>query len=99
MIVYKRRWTDRDRFMRGIAFSVGGVVGLFCSAVAFGQEPATAPVLPKQVRIITASVGGTGPDFIARLIAPKLAESARVNAIVENRPSVNGIVAAQFTAK
>jgi tripartite-type tricarboxylate transporter receptor subunit TctC len=61
------------------------------------QEP--GPALPKQVRIITASIGGTGPDFIARLIAPKLGESARVNAIVENRPSVNGIVAAQYTAK
>jgi hypothetical protein len=34
-------------------------------------------------------------DFIARLIARKLTESARINAIVENRPSVNGIVAAQ----
>jgi tripartite-type tricarboxylate transporter receptor subunit TctC len=56
-------------------------------------------MLPKQVRIVTASVGGTGPDFIARLIAPKLAEGARVNVIVENRPSVNGIVAAQFVAK
>jgi tripartite-type tricarboxylate transporter receptor subunit TctC len=51
------------------------------------------------MRIITASVGGTGPDFIARLIAPKLGDSSRVNAIVENRPSVNGIVAAQLTAR
>jgi tripartite-type tricarboxylate transporter receptor subunit TctC len=59
----------------------------------------SAPALPKQLRIVTASVGGTGPDFIARLIAPKLSESSRVNAIVENRPSVNGIVAAQFTAR
>jgi tripartite-type tricarboxylate transporter receptor subunit TctC len=58
-----------------------------------------APSPPRQLRIITASVGGTGPDFIARLIAPKLSESARMNAIVENRPSVNGIAAAQFAAR
>ncbi|MDB5922572.1 MAG: Twin-arginine translocation pathway signal [Betaproteobacteria bacterium] len=63
------------------------------------QESGAAPGLPRQMRIITASVGGTGPDFIARLIAPKLGDSSRVNAIVENRPSVNGIVAAQLTAR
>ena len=67
------------------------------STLCVAQE-ASAP-LPKQLRIVTASVGGTGPDFIARLIAPKLGELARVNAIVENRPSVNGVVAAQFVAR
>ena len=68
-------------------------------ALSCAQEPAGAPALPKQMRIVSASVGGTGPDFIARLIAPKLGELSKVNAIVENRPSVNGIVAAQFVAK
>ena len=57
------------------------------------------PPLPKQVRIVTASIGGTGPDFIARLIAPRMGEASRLTVIVENRPSVNGIVAAQFTAR
>ena len=51
------------------------------------------------MRIVAASVGGTGPDFIARLIAPKLGEGLRNSVIVENRPSTNGIVAAQFTAR
>jgi tripartite-type tricarboxylate transporter receptor subunit TctC len=68
-------------------------------ALSSAQESGAAPALPKQMRIITASVGGTGPDFIARLIAPKLGDSSRINAIVENRPSVNGIVAAQLTAR
>lgn len=69
------------------------------SALSAAQDIAPGAGLPKQIRIITASVGGTGPDFIARLIAPKLTDTGRVNAIVENRPSVNGIVAAQFTAR
>ncbi len=69
------------------------------SGFSCAQDSALAPALPKQMRIVAASVGGTGPDFIARLIAPKLSELARINAIVENRPSVNGIVAAQFVAK
>jgi tripartite-type tricarboxylate transporter receptor subunit TctC len=69
------------------------------SSFSYAQEVVAVPTLPKQVRIVTASIGGTGPDFIARLIAPKLSESARTNSIVENRPSVNGIVATQFVAK
>ncbi|MEN3351881.1 MAG: hypothetical protein V7640_39, partial [Betaproteobacteria bacterium] len=71
-----------------------------CPAAARAQDSAAAPaLLPKQVRIVTASIGGTGPDFIARLIAPRMGEASRLNVIVENRPSVNGIVAAQFTAR
>lgn len=51
------------------------------------------------MRIVAASAGGTGPDFIARLIAPKLAEAVRQSVIVENRPSANGILAAVYTAR
>ncbi len=69
------------------------------SAVALFSTPAATQEFPRQMRIIAASVGGTGPDFIARLIAPKLGEALRNNVIVENRPSTNGIVAAQFTAR
>lgn len=57
------------------------------------------PALPKQMRIIIASVPGAGPDFISRLMAPKLSEALRANVVVENRPGTNGVVAAQFTAK
>jgi len=64
---------------------------------SFAQD--TAPALPKQARIVTASIGGTGPDFIARLMAPKFSEALKINMIVENRASVNGIVAAVYTAK
>ena len=61
--------------------------------------PTVAQEFPRQMRIVAASVGGTGPDFIARLIAPKLGDVLRNSVIVENRPSTNGIVAAQFTAR
>jgi tripartite-type tricarboxylate transporter receptor subunit TctC len=70
-----------------------------CPAASRAQDSAAAPPLPKHVRIVTASIGGTGPDFIARLIAPRMGEASRLTVIVENRPSVNGIVAAQFTAR
>jgi tripartite-type tricarboxylate transporter receptor subunit TctC len=55
--------------------------------------------MPRQIRIIIASVPGAGPDFISRLMAPRLSEALRSSVVVENRPGTNGVVAAQFTAK
>ena len=63
--------------------------------------PAAAPAQEagKQIRIIVGSIGGTGPDFIARLIAPKLGEALRQTVIVENRPSANAVAATQYAAR
>ncbi len=68
-------------------------------AAALVSAAAPAQEFPRQMRIIVASAGGTGPDFIARLLAPKLGESLRNSVIVESRTSANGIIAAQFTAR
>jgi tripartite-type tricarboxylate transporter receptor subunit TctC len=62
-------------------------------AAAPAQEPG------KQTRIIVGSIGGTGPDFIARLIAPKLGEALHQTVIVENRPSANAVAATQYAAR
>ncbi len=69
------------------------------SVAALFSVPAAAQEFPRQMRIIVGSAGGTGPDFIARLIAPKLGEGLRNSVIVESRTSANGLVAAQFTAR
>ena len=63
--------------------------------------PAVAPAQEtgKQMRIIVGSIGGTGPDFIARLIAPRLGEALRQTVIVENRPSANAVAATQYAAR
>ncbi len=68
-------------------------------AISIAQDAAPPPTLPKQIRIIIASVPGAGPDFISRLMAPRLSEALRSNVVVENRPGTNGVVAAQFTAR
>src|SRR6185503_9004544 len=70
-----------------------------CAALIAWPLAAPAQETGKQMRIIVASIGGTGPDFIARLIAPKLGEGLRQTVLVDNRPSANGVVAAQFTAR
>jgi tripartite-type tricarboxylate transporter receptor subunit TctC len=82
------------------AASLSLLAGLaLCPAVSPAQDSGAAPALPRQVRIVIASVPGTGPDFISRLIAPKLGEAWRLNVVVENRPGTNGIVAAQYVAR
>lgn len=66
--------------------SCAGAVGLACAQ--------SYPY--KQVRIITAEVGG-GNDVVARLLAQGLAASSGQQVIVENRPGV--IIAVQTIAK
>ena len=72
---------------------------MLCTALIAWPIAAPAQEPGKQMRIIVGSIGGTGPDFIARLIAPKLGEGLRQTVLVDNRPSANGVVAAQFTAR
>ena len=74
-----------------------GIVVL--AALVLSPAAALAQDAGKQMRIIVGSIGGTGPDFIARLLAPKLGEALRQTVLVDNRPSANGVVAAQFTAR
>jgi len=75
-----------------------GLVSALGASAAFAQD--AAPVaMPKQMRIIVGSAGGTGPDVIARLLAPKLGEVFKNNVIVDNRPSANGIAATVFAAR
>jgi tripartite-type tricarboxylate transporter receptor subunit TctC len=69
-------------------------------SVALGQGAAAGTALPnKTVQIIVPNPSGGGPDFIARLIAPKLGETLRQNVIVDNRASANGIVGTELAAR
>ncbi len=72
-----------------------------CAALACAAAEAqdSAPAFPKQIRIVVASSPGTGPDYIARLIGPQLAETLRTAVVVENRGGSNGIVGMAFAAR
>ncbi len=67
-----------------------------CPSAVLGQ---VAVIPGKTLQIIIPNPPGGGPDFIARLIAPKLREALGQNVVVENRPSNNGIVASDFLAR
>ncbi len=53
----------------------------------------------RSVRLIAPSPAGGPSDFAARLLAPKLGEYLRQNIVVDNRQSVNGVIATDMVAK
>jgi tripartite-type tricarboxylate transporter receptor subunit TctC len=76
------------------------LVAMSCLVPAAVSAQSPAAGLPnKPMQFIVPNPPGGGPDFIARLIAPKLSEAVRQNVLVENRASANGIVGTEFAAR
>jgi tripartite-type tricarboxylate transporter receptor subunit TctC len=74
------------------------ILCLLCAGAPFAAAHAQwQPNRP--VQIIVPNPPGGGPDFIARLIAPKLSEAVRQNVVIDNRSSNNGIVGAEAAAR
>ncbi len=65
-----------------------GVVGFALAMAARADE---API-----RIVVGFPPGGGSDLVARLVAERMKVSLGTNVVVENRPSVNGILAAEI---
>jgi len=71
---------------------------MLCAVARFGAAHAQwQPTRP--VQVIVPNPPGGGPDFIARLIAPKWSEVIRQNVVIDNRASNNGIVGAEAAAR
>ena len=73
------------------------LVGMaLCPAASFGQ----ASALPnKAVRIIVPNAAAGPNDLVGRIIAPHLSATLGQNVIVENRPSANGVIGAEYVAR
>src|SRR5262245_66501758 len=70
------------------------IFGLTLSSVVFAQ---TLPGRP--VRIIVPFPPGGGADALARLMAPRLAETWHAQVIVENHPGASGNIGADMVAQ
>src|SRR5215210_6827820 len=70
-------------------------------ALAFtATAPAVAQDAPKRpIRLLVPSPAGGPSDFAARLVTSRLSEALGRNVIVDNRQSVNGILASEIAAK
>ncbi|MDB5865883.1 MAG: family tricarboxylate transporter, receptor protein, partial [Betaproteobacteria bacterium] len=71
-----------------------------CACVAAVAGPVDAQSYPTHaVRMIVPFAAGGGTDFIARVVAQKLAEAWRQPVVVDNRPGGTTIVGAELVAK
>lgn len=73
------------------------LVGIaLCPAASFGQ----ASALPnKPVRIVVPNAAAGPNDLVGRMIAPKLSETIGQTVVVDNRPSANGVIGAEYVAR
>ncbi len=53
----------------------------------------------KPVTLVVGYAAGGGVDFIARLLAEKLADRLKQPVVIENRPSVGAVVASTYVSK
>lgn len=84
--------------LRAVAVA-GAAFPLTLALVLPKPAAAEAPLTTRPIRIVVSLGAGSGPDAIARRIADKLAPAVGQSVLVENRPGVSGILAADNVAK
>src|SRR5262245_23752206 len=83
---------------RNVMFSRVGIWAATAVAMAL-CAPAQAQDWPsKPVTFITPAAAGNSPDVVGRLVAEKLSQMWKQQAVVLNRPGAGGLIAAQAAA-
>ena len=72
-------------------------IGLLALAACSASAAETYPSRP--LRFILPYPPGGGNDFVARVLATRLAESIRQQVVIDNRGGAHGIIATELTAK
>ncbi len=71
----------------------------FVAAAALAVESRAQDYPNRPVRIVVASVAGSAPDVLARVIAEKLGTALGQPVIVDNKPGAGGVVGIDAVAK
>lgn len=71
----------------------------FVAAAALAAESRAQDYPNRPVRIVVASVAGSAPDVLARVIAEKLGAALGQPVIVDNKPGAGGVVGIDAVAK
>lgn len=88
--------TDRSSFLPRALWQRGLLLALLATAVS---RPNAQEYPTKAVRIIVASVPGSAPDVLARLLAGRLAERVGQPVVVENKAGGGGLIGVDSVAK
>jgi tripartite-type tricarboxylate transporter receptor subunit TctC len=72
---------------------------LAASIVAFATQASAQPFPAKPIRLLVTYPPGGGADLMARLVAPKMAETLGQPVVVENKPGAGGQIGAGEVAR
>src|SRR5215210_4755513 len=85
--------------MRSVAEALWACLLCFAACAVLVVSAAAQESSKRPIRLLVPSPAGGPSDFAARLITNKLSEALGRNVIVDNRQSVNGILASEIAAK
>jgi tripartite-type tricarboxylate transporter receptor subunit TctC len=75
------------------------ILAALAAAAALPRAALAQGLSTRPVRVMVPYTTGTGIDFIARLVSPKLAERWGQPFVVENRPGASGTIGGEIVAK
>lgn len=83
------------------ASSAVKLLGTFCVAVAFpaSAQDAASSFPSRPIRIVVPFSPGSGSDFLARQLGPKMTERWGQQVVVDNRPGAAGRVAGEIVTR
>lgn len=73
--------------------------GLLCLLCAAFTAAAAEAYPSRPIRIVVSSAAGSGPDVVARLCGPRLAELLGQSVVIDNRSGAGGNIGAEIAAQ